>query len=127
MVPKTDELADKFYAHLFDRHPQIRALFPEDMTEQKKNLIGALVLVVENLRRPDALGKALSDLAIRHIGYGVVRQQYPIVGEILLETLAEVVGDAWNDQLHEVWADAYAAIQQVIFAALDEHERKSAA
>ena len=124
VAPRADELAEVFYNRLFREHPQVRPMFPQDMTGQKKALIAALAMVVENLRNPEKLGAALRDLAIRHIGYGVVREQYPVVGQTLLASLAEVAGPAWNDQLHQAWADAYAAIQSVIYAALDEYDRQ---
>jgi len=125
---RADELADYFYERLFREHPEVRPMFPNDMAQQKKALIAALAMVVGNLRDPDKLVEALKALAIGHIDYGVQREQYPVVGENLLAALAEIAGPAWNDELHQAWADAYAAIQGVIYAALDDYdERKQAA
>lgn len=122
VAPKAEELANLFYARLFREHPELRPMFPDDMSQQKKHLVAALALVVENLRNPETLTKALSDLGIRHIGYGTQRDQYPIVGQNLLATLAEVAGDAWNDELEKAWADAYGAIQTIIYKTLDNHQ-----
>jgi len=127
LAPRADELADRFYDRLFTKYPQVRPMFPDDVSEQKKKLVAALAMIVGNLRKPEALGQAVADLGIRHIDYGVTRDQYPVVGENLLATLAELAGDAWNPELEQAWADAYGAITQIIYAALDEHEAKRVA
>lgn len=122
VAPKGDELANRFYARLFREHPELRPMFSDDMAKQKKHLVAALAMVVQNLRKPEQLTQALNDLGLRHIGYGVQRDQYPIVGQTLLATLAEITGDAWNDELQNAWADAYDAIQAIIYKALDDHQ-----
>jgi hemoglobin-like flavoprotein len=123
VAPKADELADRFYARLFEKYPSVKPLFENtNLDNQKKQLVAALVLVVENLRNPEALGEAIKALGLRHIDYGAQREHYPAVGENLLATLAEVAGELWNDEMQNAWADAYGAIQGIIFDALDEHE-----
>src|SRR5262245_11710973 len=68
-----------FYERLFAQFPQTRAFFAAtDMKEQKKKLLGALVLVIQNLRKPDALAPALKGLGQRHATYGVRPEHYPI-------------------------------------------------
>jgi len=92
------------------------------MDEQKKHLIAALASVIQNLRNPDQLTKILGDLGLRHIDYGVQREHYPIVGQTLLASLAEIAGEDWSDELETAWSDAYEAIQSILFQALDSKE-----
>lgn len=126
VAPQAEELADRFYERLFREYPQVKPLFAKtDMAQQKKHLIVALSLVVNNLRKPDDLTKAVWDLGLRHVDYGVQRSQYPIVGKVLSETLAEITGDTWSAELECAWGDAYSAIQTVIYHALDDHEAKT--
>ncbi len=128
IAPKADELADKFYDRLFREHPAVKPLFAgTDMASQKKQLVAMLALVVENLRKPEQLAEAVKALGIRHISYGAQREHYPVVGQNLLATLADVAGDLWNDELENAWAEAYAAIQGMIYDALDEQEGLRAA
>ncbi len=121
LAPRADELADRFYDRLFRENPQLRAMFPEDMSGQKKKLISALALVVANLRKGDVLNEAVGALGVRHIDYGVKREHYPIVGRTLLASLGELAGDLWTPELEAAWADAYGALQAIIFEALDRH------
>jgi len=117
VAPQADKLADTFYTNLFADFPQVKPMFEQvEMSEQKKKLIAALKLVVENLRRPDALVPALEQLGLRHVDYGTREEHYPAVGATLLKTLAEIAGDAWTDELNEAWAEAYAEVQKHMLA-----------
>ena len=77
-------------------------------------LLAALSLVVENLRRPDALGPTLERMGAQHVAYGAQEAHYPAVGATLIKTLAEIAGDAWNEQLEQAWSDAYGAISELM-------------
>lgn len=125
VAPRADELADKFYGRLFREHPQVRPLFKAPQAEQKKKLVASLAMIVQSLRNPDALRAYAEQLGVRHLDYNVAREHYPIVGQNLLATLADVAGDAWNDELEAAWAEAYGAIQAMIFEALDRHEAQA--
>ena len=127
LAPRAEELTGRFYTRLFDGYPQLRPMFPEDLSGQKKKLAASLGLVVANLRKPDVLREALGALGVRHIAYGTKREHYPIVGEVLLASMAEIAGELWSPELEQAWADAYGAITSIIFEALDEHERAEAA
>lgn len=119
--PHADELVDRFYDRLFRENPQVRPLFPDDMRSQKGHLLTALATIVQSLRTPEKLKSYLQDLGLRHISYGVKSQHYPIVGQTLLATLADVAGNAWTPQLEEAWSAAYDAIQSIIFETLAEN------
>nr|WP_287082227.1 globin domain-containing protein [Methylobacterium sp.] len=57
-----DAVADLFYGRLFDIAPQVRSLFPDDMTAQKRKLVAMLALAVSNLDKPEALVATVRDL-----------------------------------------------------------------
>lgn len=100
-----------FYERLFTRFPQTRAFFAStDMKEQRKKLLGALALVIQNIRKPEVLTSALTGLGQRHVNYGVRPEHYPIVGAVLLETFADFLGERWTPAYHDAWVEAYEAI-----------------
>ena len=84
------------------------------MKEQRKKLLGALALVIQNLRKPEVLTSALQGLGKRHVAYGVQSEHYPLVGTILLETFADVLGDDWTPVYHRAWAEAYDAVCSIM-------------
>jgi nitric oxide dioxygenase len=111
VAPRGEEFVTAFYERLFTSFPQTRAFFAStDMKEQRKKLLGALALVIQNLRKPEVLTSALQGLGQRHVSYGVLPEHYPIVGGVLLETFSDVLGDRWTPAYHEAWAQAYEAI-----------------
>jgi hemoglobin-like flavoprotein len=110
-----------FYERLFTRFPQTRAFFAAtDMKEQRKKLLGALALVIQNIRKPEVLTSALTGLGQRHVNYGVRPEHYPIVGAVLLETFADFLGERWTPAYHDAWAEAYEAICAIMLDGASE-------
>jgi len=106
VAPRGPEIVDRYYAHFFSQHPELREIFPKDMAEQKRKVLASLVLVVENLRQPEVLQKAVFDLGRRHHHYGTAPEHYADSRDILVMVLGEVAGDAWNNDFEEAWTTA---------------------
>jgi hemoglobin-like flavoprotein len=92
VVPIAGTAADLFYDRLFEIAPETRALFPPDISEQKKKLIAMLATAVTNLHKLDAILPAVKDLGQRQKGYGVTAAHYAPVGAALLWTLEKGLG-----------------------------------
>ncbi|MDP5018785.1 MAG: pentapeptide repeat-containing protein, partial [Dolichospermum sp.] len=89
-------------------HPEVKPLFTKtDMKNQEKKLLNSLVLVVENLRNPEALSPVLNALGARHISYGATPKYYKPVGEALLVTFEQYLGEDWTPEVKKAWLDAY--------------------
>lgn len=119
VAPRAEELAEYFYNTLFERAPAVRELFPDDMAGQRKALIGGIATIVKSLRDGAALESFLSGLGERHVEYGALAEHYPVIGEVLLQSLAHIAGDAWTEELQSTWAAAYGAIQSTMISAGD--------
>ena len=121
--PVADEFVASFYDNLFTAHPEAKPLFDTtDMGAQKKKLLNSLVLVVENLRQPDALNGALRGLGARHVKYGALPDHYPLVGGALLTTFEQYLQDKWTPQVKQAWVDAYGAISEIMLDGADYSE-----
>ena len=47
-------------------------------------------------------------MGARHVSYGVLVPHYEVVGQALLQTLEQALGeDGWNDTVKEGWAGIY--------------------
>lgn len=99
-----------FYSKLFERHPSLREMFAEDMAEQQRRLTQMIGVAVANLHCVDALLPALHHLGRRHLDYGVRDAHFDLVGEALLEALAEVFGPRFTVDVREAWAAAYGTL-----------------
>ena len=89
VAPISARAAELFYGRLFEIAPQVRAMFPDDMSEQRKKLMATLAIVVQGLNNLDRILPAASALAKRHVSYGAEAAHYPVVGEALLWTLEQ--------------------------------------
>jgi Hemoglobin-like flavoprotein len=109
--PRANEFAASFYENLFKAHPEVKPLFAKtDMGNQEKKLLNSLVLVVENLRNPEALGPVLNALGGRHVSYGAIPKYYGPVGEALLLTFEQYLAEDWTPEVKKAWLNAYKAI-----------------
>lgn len=115
LAPRADLLVSRFYEELFRRYPDVRPLFNKvNIDDQKKKLIAALKLVIENIRNPDALATALTEMGKRHQGYGALEGHYQAVAITLIDVMKELAGDAWNKTIEKAWTDALNTIAKVM-------------
>ena len=110
-------LADRFYARLFEAHPQLRTMFPKDMANQKRKLLDTLNLIVENLQAPQAVRTRLERLGESHVGYGAQPQHYPIVMSALIGAMAEMQGSNWTADLNDDWTSAIRMVASIMVEA----------
>jgi hemoglobin-like flavoprotein len=111
MADRADVMAKSFYQRLFEAAPDVRPLFPEDMTRQREHLAASLALVARNIEHMDILEEPLMLLGVQHIDYGARPRHYLIVRDVLLEAIAETLGpEQWNEQLRSDWYDALSLI-----------------
>ena len=118
-----DQLAEHFYARLFLAHPELRALFPADMTEQRKKLAQTLTMVVRGARNLEAVAPTLQRLGRDHRGFGARPEHFRHVGTALLETLAHFLDDQWTPEVAATWSEAYEAVWRAMVDAAGAAER----
>jgi hemoglobin-like flavoprotein len=115
VAPGGDELMDTFYDRLFTAAPAVRPLFAHtDIRRQKGMLLGALVLLRKSLRDLDAIVPTLRELGARHVAYGAEPAHYPVVGEVLITSMAEIAGDAWRPEYETAWSEAFDVVARAM-------------
>ena len=108
IAPHGDELMDRFYSGLFAAAPAVRPLFAgTDLRRQKAMLLSALVLPRKSLRGLGRIAPTLRALGERHVAYGARPEHYPVVGSVLIASMAEVAGDAWRQEYEDAWSEAF--------------------
>lgn len=115
VAPQGDELMRKFYDRLFEVAPSVQPLFADvDMDRQRQALLNMLVVLRESLRDLDDIVPDLEDLGARHVEYGARPEHYPVVGEVLIGSMADIAGDAWKPGYTAAWQEAYGVVQDVM-------------
>lgn len=105
-----------FYTKLFQISPEAELLFKDDMESQATKLIATLSFIIDSLDEEEALLRAAGDLAVRHVDYNVTADQYPLVGQALVETLHELLGSEFDKVTEAAWIDTYSVLAQHMIA-----------
>ena len=110
VAPIADQAAVLFYDRLFEVAPSVKAMFPADITEQRRKLMATLAAVVNGLPKLESILPVASALAKRHVAYGAKPEHYPVVGSALLWTLEKGLGDGWTPEVASAWGEAYGVL-----------------
>lgn len=114
-------ITELFYQRLFEIDPSTRELFANaDMAAQRSKLLQALGIIVADLERPDALAPVLQSMGRRHLAYGVRKRHYSSVGDALLWSFGQGLGDAWTGEAETAWERAYALVADMMSDAAEE-------
>jgi hemoglobin-like flavoprotein len=113
VAPRGDELMDVFYARLFRTAPAVAPLFSDT---DKATLLEALMLLRRSLRNLPAIVPELHALGARHVEYGAEPSHYPVVGAVLIASMADVAGPGWRPEYEDAWAEAYSVVAGTMLA-----------
>ncbi|MBT1445207.1 hemin receptor [Shewanella sp. JM162201] len=119
--PIAEDAAALFYRNLFEIDPSLRPLFKTDLKSQGRKLMAMLDAAVKGLEQPDKLVPVLEDLARRHINYGVKTSHFSPVGNALLYTLAEGLGDKFTAETKNAWIAVLHLVADVMKAEMKRH------
>jgi nitric oxide dioxygenase len=120
--PQKEAFAEAFYQRLFALYPQTTPLFAvTNMKRQQSSLMTTLELVVAGVIRGDNVVPSIERLGRRHAMYGVKVEHYPMVGQALLETFKQFLGEKWTSQVEATWTEAYAIITDHMRRAGERH------
>lgn len=116
---RAEEFGVRFYANLFEAHPELRPLFHNDMAAQTKMLIFILRSAVRGLNRMEEMAGGLCALGERHLDYGVKRADYNKVASALIRTLKEFLAGEFTVELEHAWAAVYSMISDTMTEAYE--------
>jgi hemoglobin-like flavoprotein len=114
IVPIAATAADLFYDRLFTIEPELRSLFPQNLSQQKNKLMQMLASAVTNLHQMEKILPAVQALGRRHVDYGVTDIHYEIVGEALVWTLEQGLGDDFTPPVREAWTETFLTVSGVM-------------
>jgi len=117
--PISEKAAELFYGKLFELDPSLKPLFKTgDMKEQGRKLMATIGVAVSSLDRLDEILSTVQALGNKHTHqYKVPDSSYKTVGQALLWTLGQGLGDAFTDDVKEAWTLTYTTLADVMIAA----------
>jgi nitric oxide dioxygenase len=117
VAPIKQQAARLFYGRLFELAPEVQPLFKGDLETQGNKLMATLAVAVNGLDDLGSVVPVVEELARRHVTYGVRAEHYQPVGEALLWTLGQGLGEACSDEVEAAWAKAYGLLSSTMIAA----------
>ena len=113
------DVALYFYSHLFVSHPEVRAMFPLSMSNQRDKFVSALGRIVSHADQLESDTQFLQHLGRDHRKYAVIADHYDAVGASLCATLQHFLGSDWDEDLAADWTAAYQVVARVMVEAAE--------
>ena len=113
LEPRLDEVFRRFYGVLFSMAPEMRSLFPIDMSTQRARLGRALRHVVTSLDEGDPQA-FLAQLGRDHRKFGITDAHYTVFGRALLIAVSESAGAMWTPEMAVAWQRTYDEFAEVM-------------
>jgi nitric oxide dioxygenase len=107
------EIARRFYVHLFDQHPELNdGVFNRGNQaegSQQVALAGSVAVFASALvKTPEQLPETLlSRIAHKHASLGITPAQYDVVHDNLFWAIVDVLGDAVTPEVAAAWDEVY--------------------
>lgn len=111
-----ETLTRRFYENMFHNNPEVRDFFNpahQQAGTQQRALAGAICAYAANIDNLSALSGAVDLIAHKHVSLGIKPEHYPIVGQNLILTIQEVLGEAANEAIIEAWTVAYQELARI--------------
>ncbi|HYA20906.1 MAG TPA: globin domain-containing protein [Burkholderiales bacterium] len=109
-----EKAGEMFYQRLFELDPNARQLFWGNMRDQGKALFLMLEMIVNSLDIQDKIVPIIFDLGKRHAMYGVRDRHYGPFEQALMDTLSNVIGDAFTPDVRKAWTAAFAFLAEIM-------------
>lgn len=125
VAPDADRAMAHFHALMFLRHPELRAMFPAAMDEQRTRLFQALRLCAARAGDPAELRAYLGPLGRRHRKYGALTRHYASVADCLVAALARYGGSGWDGRTEAAWRRLLALVSRLMVEGAEEEARSA--
>lgn len=127
LLPLQSAVAGLFYDRLFQIAPELREMFPADLTMQKEKLMDMLAAGIGKLHDLASLTEVLKALGARHRGYGTTAAHYDLVAQALISTLEQGLGSAFTPDVRAAWVKVYVLLATTMQSGADYQDRTRAA
>ena len=100
-------IAERNYAILFEKYPQVQPLFQNSNVEQAKKLAGVIIAFFQNIDHPEKLQAALGQISQRHVQVDVQPGHYAMFGHAFTQALQETLADQLDSETIAAYREAY--------------------
>lgn len=116
---KGEEITRRMYQITFEERPDYKRSFENtwmqrlDGGDQAHKLAASVYAYATHIDRLDELAAAVDRIAHRHVKTRILPEQYPLIGQKLLQAIKDVLQEAATDEVIAAWAEAYEALANI--------------
>ena len=112
------DLTPLVYRRLFQTHPETRTMFRTEGSELVKGSMLALTIdaILDLAGERSGHFRLITSEVSSHDAYGTPRELFGAFFGIIAETLREVVGPDWSDEIDSAWRDLIGEIDGLVAA-----------
>ncbi|ELS00894.1 family 3 adenylate cyclase [Xenococcus sp. PCC 7305] len=114
LLPEADSLAKIFYEQLYEMAPSVRSMFKGEPHQRQQQLLYVLQSAVKGLSNLEELVPKVQDFGRRYVGHRVKEKDYENVGEALLWSLKQKLGQDFTPEVQKAWAAVYNLLSGVL-------------
>ncbi|WP_017317930.1 globin domain-containing protein [Mastigocladopsis repens] len=117
------QITTRMYEIMFENHPEVKEKFnmsAQTDGSQPIKLATAVYSYASQIDNLSALKSMVEVIALRHVQVQILPQEYPIVGESLLQAMKDVLGQAATEEVMAAWTEAYQALSEVFIKREDQ-------
>ena len=107
LQPDVEAASELLYERLFEIAPELRSMFRSDMAGQGMQFMSTLGVILQHLDDPQALRPHLEHLARGHAAYGVKPEHFHPMGQALIWSMRETLGERFPEGAAAAWEAAY--------------------
>ncbi|WP_271105627.1 NO-inducible flavohemoprotein [Pseudomonas tohonis] len=119
-----EALTTHFYKMMLTEYPQVRPLFNQAHQasgDQARALANGVLMYARHIDQLEVLGPLVSRIVAKHVALQILPEHYPIVGDCLLRSIREVLGeDIATDEVIDAWAQAYELLAGLLIGSEEE-------
>lgn len=106
----------RFYATMFEMFPETRDYFLQtELTELRKKVLRSLVIIIDNLDKPELLAIEIRELGQRHTHeYNITPNDYTRMGRAFVKAMSVSLPETWNPEVETAWVAAFADVAQLM-------------
>jgi hemoglobin-like flavoprotein len=115
---RCEDLTPLVYRRLFEAHPEAQAMFRSDGSELVKGSMLALTIdaILDFAGERTGHFRLITSEVFSHDAYGTPRELFVAFFAIIAQTLREVIGADWSDDIDAAWRTLLGDIESLVAA-----------
>ena len=107
LAGRRTEFTRDFYSRFFERYPQYRDMFPQDMDAQMEKMVEMFSSISRFADHIDMIRPYLVNVGFVHRRLGIGAEDVENFKNVFIETLGELCAPWWDEEHDAAWHQAF--------------------